>query len=372
MKVIILLTVSYICILIFQMLYIKYASSIRDPQLEEKAKFNRENKVKILNYFKKILKERLNLLNSNKMNYDEWIDYNNKNIIVPYDDKHKYYIFLWEFLPENNNAILRVLANEKLLNLSWVDVLKVNNEKLLFTKYTTDLFHIQNFYDTAKDKKFNEIKYNWLDPLTQKTVLKKSVYIKWEDKETGKSGVIGIGIDLEYLDDNNTFFYFNELGYKYPFFISLLTYVMSIILYKLKGETHPGFKAIIFLFITNVYLTIFLTKHENYGSNNMENKKKENINSGILSVSFLVGINIFILNTFQKSLKRDLFVESGFVFCVSVMMLLLATIKNTNFMSTDEVLKSRLISQMIFNFSIVLNSLIIINYIIYLLSYKLS
>ena len=211
-----------------------------------------------------------------------------------------------------------------------------------------------------------------MDPLTVKTVAKKSVVLKWDDKTNGKTCVIGMGVDLEYLDEDNIFYYFKELGYTYPALISVLTLVISIILYKLKGEQNSNFKAMFFLLLTNTYLTYFLSKHEIYGSSDLEHKKEQNINSGILSISFLVGVNVFILTTLEKSIQKILFTESGFIFAISLILLLIATLKSTNFMSTSDVIKSRLSTQLIFNFAIILNTLIIMNYIIYILSFKLS
>ena len=371
MKFIIFLIVIYICIVIFQIFYITKASNIKNVAHEENIKFNKDNEAYLMEYFKKILTERVNLLYSKNMSYEEWLDYNRKNVLVNYGKEHKYYIFLFEVLP-NNNYIQRVSANADFINLSWNDILKVNDEQLIYTKFTTDKDLIKNFYDSSSDNDFSEVKYYWLDPLTVKTVAKKSVVLKWDDKTTGKTGVIGMGVDLEYLDEDNIFYYFKELGYTYPALISVLTLVISIILYKLKGEQNSNFKAIFFLLLTNTYLTYFLSKREIYGSSDLEHKKEQNINSGILSISFLVGVNVFILTTLEKSIQKILFTESGFIFAISLILLLIATLKSTNFMTTSDVIKSRLSTQLIFNFAIILNTLIIMNYIIYILSFKLS
>lgn len=371
MKFILNLLVLYICIIIVQMFYIKYATDIKDLKHEANVKFNRENEEQLLNFFKNTLTERLNLLKTKKMSYHEWIDYNKEHVLAEYDNAHQYYIFIFEVLP-NHNYIQRVSANDNLVDVSWDDILKVNNEKLIYTKYATDKSLIQNFYDISSINDFNEIKYYWLDPLTTRSVSKQSIVARWDDKESGKTGVIGMGLDLEYIDENNIFFYFKEMGYGPAALISLLTFIISVVLYKLKGEKNQNSKAIIFLLLTNIYLMYFLGKYELYGSNDMENKKQENINSGILSVSFLVGVNIFILTALQKAIKKHLFTESGVVFGVSLILLLIATLKNTNFMSSSDVLKSRLTTQLIFNFAIILNILIIINYIMYILSFKLT
>jgi hypothetical protein len=114
----------------------------------------------------------------------------------------------------------------------------------------------------------------------------------------------------------------------------------------------------------------FLSRKELYGSNTTELEKQQNINSGILSASFLVGVNIFILNSLQKSLKKDLFLESGFVFAISLILLLIATYKLTDYGTISDIIKVRLSNQLVFNFSVLLNGLIVLNYIIYILTNK--
>lgn len=370
MKFILLLITIYICIVIFQISYIYYISKKENINEDKKIKFNKEHETKLIEFFKKNINERLNLLYSKKLSYDDWLIYNREKVLLDYDHEYKYYFFVFEIMPRKR-SVQKVTANEKLVNRSWNDVLKVNNEKLLYTKYTTDRNLIQNFYDSSTDYEFSEVKYYWLDPITNKSVLKKSVVKRWIDKTTGKVGVIGIGLDLEYLDKNNTFQYYEEIGYFTPINISLLTIALSIIIYKLRGQENTDYKSLFLLLITNIYLTIFLTQTENYGSNDMENKKESDINSGLLSASFLAGINIFILNTFQKSLKIDLFTESAFIFGVSLILLLVATLRETDFLITNDIIWSRISSQLIFNFAVILNTFIILNYLIYILTAKL-
>lgn len=371
MKFILLLITIYICIVIFQISYIYYLSKIENINEEKKIKFNRQNERKLIDFFKKNINERLNLLYSKKLSYDDWLIYNREKVLVNYENEYKYYFFVFELLPRNR-SVQKVTANDKLVNRSFNDVLKVNNEKLLYTKFTTDKKLIQSFYNSSRENEFSEVKYYWLDPITNKSVLKKSIVKRWTDKTTGKVGVIGIGLDLEYLDKNNTFDYYEEIGYVTPINISLLTLVLSIIIYKLRGEGNTGFKALFLLLITNIYLTVFLTKKENYASSDMENKKEADINSGLLSASFLAGISIFILNTFQKSLKIDLFTESAFIFGVSLILLLIATLRETDFLSTNDIIWTRITTQLIFNFALILNTFIILNYLIYILTAKLN
>lgn len=369
MKVIIYLTIAYICIIILQVIYIKYTFKEANKQ-DPNAKFNRENEKKLIEHFKKIISERLNLLYSGKMNFNEWIKYNRENVFISYD-KYKYYTFIWERL-DNKTSLNRVTGDKLLYDLSWDDILKSNFEKMIYTKYTTDPNLINNFYESTKNGTFSKIKYYSIDRTTNKSIEKISIIARWYDKESGKTGTIGIGYNTEYLDNINSFYYLKELGYVYPIFLSILTLIMSILLYKFKNNKHPGYKAFLLLILSNIYLTHFFTKREIYGNNRMEEHKETSINSGILGVSFLVGVNVFILNALQKSLKKDLFTESGFIFALSLLLLLMATLKVTNFMSASDVLKNRLITQMIFNFAVILNTLIVINYMIYILSIKIK
>lgn len=368
MNCISIITITYIFIIIFQCIFFKY---FVHKNINLNIEYNNKNSKDILLNFERIMTDRINLLNSNKMNFDDWIKYNIDNSLYE-KDGYKYYIFIYESLKNTNEQrfVCRVHGNKNYINLSWEDILKDTTEKLSYSKYTTDPNLISNMYKLTDINSFSDINYYWVDPLTSTSSLKKTKVINYYDKNTDKKGVIGMGIDIIDLSYISKYIYINQIDYKYIIFISLLSFVMSITLFKLNKQNKFCTKSILLLLFINIYLTHFLNNKEFYGSNRTEYEKKTDINSGILSVSFLVGVNIFILSTLQNSLKLNLFSESGFVFSVSLILLLIATLKTTDYLISVDVLNDRLSTQLVFNIAILLNTLIIFNYIIYILEKK--
>jgi Mg2+/Co2+ transporter CorB len=100
------------------------------------------------------------------------------------------------------------------------------------------------------------------------------------------------------------------------------------------------------------------------GSFASENTKIQNINSSVLGISFLIGVNIFILTSLKKEVKQKLFIESGLIFSISVILLLVVMFKVTNYMNIRHLMEDRISTQLVFNFAILLNMFVIINYII--------
>jgi hypothetical protein len=127
-------------------------------------------------------------------------------------------------------------------------------------------------------------------------------------------------------------------------------------------------KATILLVFTSTYLINFINSQELIGSFSTENTKIQNITNSVLGISFLIGVNIFILTSLKKELKQKLFVESGLVFSFSIILLLMAMFSMTNHMNIKELMENRISTQLVFNFSILLNMFVIVNYIMHVIS----
>ena len=232
-------------------------------------------------------------------------------------------------------------------------------------------------YDLSSSKKPTNITYFWTDynnKTFQNDIMRKeSIIYRWEDKRTDKKGIISIGFSVEDVSSTNIFYYFNSINYIYIAAISLLISLVSFVIYKLNVQNN-SFDSIIkpigFLILLNLYLLFFLQSKEYIGSSEIEKNKITDINSGILSVSFLVGVNTFIITSLKKSFKKNLFIESSLIFAISLILLLFSAFKITNFTTIDELVKDRISHQLVFNFSIILNIFVIINYIIHILQSK--
>lgn len=372
MKQILFLTIIYVFILIIQYIYLNYFVSVKHSGLKKKIDWNNNNIENLIHDIDDILIKRINELK--KMSYDTWIKYNNKNVFVTIH-YNKYYLFGYENLEHNhhNRYITKIHANKTYIDLSWDDVLKDIDEKLINLKHSTDKNLISDSYNISDLSSPQTIKYYWIDPLSKRPVIKLSRVIRYSDEKSGRSGVIGIGIDLKDLSVDNSYVYWQKISWGCPVFISIFVYISSILIYKINGDRNIHYKSLFFLLIMNIYLTYYLGNSEINGTSLSEHKKEQNINSGIMSISFLFAVNIFILTTLQKSFKSTLFTESGFIFSLSILLLLLfAMIKKTDNKTTNDLISNRLCTQLLFNASIILNMLIIFNYILYVLSIKLG
>ena len=84
--------------------------------LDDKINYNNENYDKLIIFFNKILKDRQQLLESGKMNYNEWIKYNNDNIVIEIDGK-KYFIWIYEQLNSESQIISKANINKQFLKV---------------------------------------------------------------------------------------------------------------------------------------------------------------------------------------------------------------------------------------------------------------
>ena len=98
----------------------------------------------------------------------------------------------------------------------------------------------------------------------------------------------------------------------------------------------------------------------------IEQDRVKDINDGILSISFLAAVNIYILQTL-KAVKgyNDLHNESAFLFTLALILLLFALYKKTNYNKIDEIRVHRIKKQFMYNLSIYVNLFILFNYIVY-------
>lgn len=98
-----------------------------------------------------------------------------------------------------------------------------------------------------------------------------------------------------------------------------------------------------------------------------ENLKIETVNKNILNLSFLSSINLFILNILYYS-NKDLFIETSVFFGMTIFLLLLATYKSTSQNSIYDLISVTITNTYIFNYAVILNILILANFIFYTFS----
>lgn len=367
------LLLVYVVIVCLQYLYTRYKDKLfpSNSKLDAKIKFNNDHYAELKEFLATELQNRVDLLTEGKMSYREWIKYNKENMLVKFNDK-EYYFFIFE-RGENSegteqSAIETVVhANKNYVGLSWVDVMKDVGEKFVFLKQTTDPNLIRNMFEIGRHG-ITALRYFWPDPLELKPVSKESQVLTVPSGEDHNEFLIGIGIDLDNLDTTNKFYYVNNIHYGYIALISILTVTISIltILFS-KPNHHAPWKPFAFLILTNLYLTHFLNNSEYYGNASTEIKKVDQINSGINSVSFLVGVNTFIITSLTRSSDVELFTQSAVVFAISIILLLFSAFKITDAITIHDLIEDRLGNQLIFNFSILLNVFVVLNYVVSIL-----
>jgi hypothetical protein len=206
--------------------------------------------------------------------------------------------------------------------------------------------------------------YFWPDPIESIPVKKESQIINIPKGKYHNELNLGIGIDLENLDKTNRLQYSNFIHLSYVIIISLLTFLITIIVSIFSNKRDTNFKPYMFLILSNLYFLHFLTNTEYQGKTETEIKKIDQINNGILSISFLVGVNTFIITSLTKSSNVELFTQSATVFAISVILLLFSAFKVTDAITINDLIQDRISNQLIFNFSILLNAFVVLNYIV--------
>jgi len=367
------LILTYIIIIIIQFILVKYRIYNSDELKSSNIKtleYNIKNKQKIENIFNNEIDRRVKLLENGTLNYQDWIKYMNDNIFLDIDG-NKYYFFVGEKL-DDNTFMIRSHANKGYIDFSWEDVLKDYNEALVSTKYETDKDLLINAYNlSGPNLKIEKIKYYWLDPLSKSSVEKETTVKRWTEKRTGRTGIIGIGKTTEILSDIHSNIQLFKVKKTILALISISTLLLAIIINFMERQTHYSkYKSQIILILLNIYFYYFITINEEPSSFKSEMDKVKEINRGILSVSFLASVNIFILTTLNNELKTGLFTESSIIFGLSMFLLLFATLKDTNYKNIHDVLELRVSNQLIFNYSILYNTFIIMNFLIYAISIK--
>ena len=101
-----------------------------------------------------------------KLDYKDWIDYNNKNPFFNKSDDIKYYMQIWRVIPntDNRNFTLKVYPDQTVLNYSWIDFLNYLNNRSISNKFPTDPELIRKFY-LNDENPYSVFTYNFYDPV---------------------------------------------------------------------------------------------------------------------------------------------------------------------------------------------------------------
>jgi hypothetical protein len=367
----------YVCYVILQMYVVKnyildWQTLITGKNVEQ-MKYNLGHKPELTAAFTKEIVSRMKMLEH--MEYSEWIGYNNTNAVITHEN-YEYDIFIFErsvnalenYL-SNSHYTLRANKNVDLLGLSYVDLLRQANYAFLFSLFQPNPDFLETIFKGPQYEDGTNIYAHFMtDPSTNRAVKTNAITGVWKkviDSEHQFEGVMFIGYNLIDVEVQYANKYFEFLDLPFMTIVSVGTIIVSLLLYHASGQRNFGM-SLLFLSILNIYITTFINTKEGVTTLAVENDKVKDINDGILSISFLAAVNIYILQTL-KEIKdhRNLHNESAFLFTLALVLLLFALYKKTNYNKIDDIRTHRIKKQLAYNTTIFVNLFILFNYLVY-------
>jgi len=185
----------------------------------------------------------------------------------------------------------------------------------------------------------------------------------WEKGD--KTGIIGMGYTITELSDKKKIKYKDFINSKVSFIYLLVTAAVTIFILN-----RSIFMAMIFFSLALGTFLVYAESREFIGSATTENIKTENMNRKILSISFLIGVNIFILKTMESKYTLNEFSDIAVLFSLSIILLLFTIFNYPSPSTVTSVMKERISKQLIFNLSVILNIFIIFTYFAHIISTK--
>ena len=358
-------TIIFISFWIIYLLSIKYYYN-KPAKISDEIVFNLKNKDNLIDIFMKEIGKRENLLKN--ISYEEWINYNKLNPFIQINN-YKYHFYIYELSEESKfieaNFINRLNQDKEIENMSYRDILQKREYEFVFSKYKSDNQLIKNMY--FNNKEFNDINYYWYDPELKIITRKHSITKNFEKDDI--KGLIGIGLNIEDITDDQSLKFYNLIDKTSLIVLIILLYLISLIM-TLFDRDKIRATPIIFLLIIYSYILYYLGQRSEFSSFKVEENKFKFLSDSILSASFLIGVNVFILNSIQKYdkvRKNILFINSTILFALSLILLLRTLYRKTNYDTVEEMKSLRTTSQLFFNCVVIINVFIIINYFIYII-----
>ena len=368
---------AYVCYVILQMYVVKnyvldWQSLIKGSNVDQ-MHYNLAHKPELVEAFTKEVSSRMKMLEH--MDYVEWLNYNNKHAVVNHGG-YEYDIFIYERAVNslenylsNSHYTLRANKNIDNLGLSYADLLRQTNYAFLFSLFQPNPDFLETIYKGPRyEDNTNIYAHFTMDPATNravKTNVLTGIWKKEIDSEHVFEGVILLGYNLLDVESQYSNKYFEFMDQSFLVIVSIGSIVASLLLYHSSGQKN-FWMSLLFLSILNIYLATFINTKEGVTTLAVENDKVKDINDGILSISFLAAVNIYILQTL-KEVKghNELHSESAFLFTLALVLLLFALYKKTNYNKIDDIRIHRIQKQYVYNTSIFVNLFILFNYLVY-------
>lgn len=366
---IIVLFILFLIIIVFQIYYTFYLPMYYEANLqkiETKKEFNLKNKDKIENIFYEKLNKFGDQINYDEIDFTEWYENVKKEQFINIDN-NEYYIFIYEKIANLDEYVNLLTYNKDESNIQFDDYIKINQESLLNTQFFISENIAENMFYLSTFGEIRNFNFYWIDPKYHYSVVKSSYFTKWKSTD-GREGIIGVGMDTDILSYDSLYKYIKHIHKPELLFVIMIVFINSLILFSLNNN-FSSIKSIVFLIATNIYILNYINTEETVSTVDFETNKIEEINKSILNISFLSSVSIFIIQLIYKK-NRNLFIETGCVFSLSIICLLCACYKSTNQNNVFEIIGGRVTNQFLFNMSVFLNFIIILNFIFYTLFKK--
>ena len=334
---------------------------------EKRFESNINNEEKIIQVFKDTLEKRLQLLKT--MNYDDWLEYNKNNKIVEFNGQ-KYFIFIYESSNFDSMYIVRSTLNDDMYNRNHKleRQMIINEYSLLeqFPPYENLPAEMQMM--TTDNNGFNNLSYNWLHGYLKIPVKYNTIFTKYN--QDNFKGIIGMSYAKEDLYVKYLNIYYNFIDKFNLFVLNFFIVFVSIVLYLIDSNDKNFIQSIIILFISWLFLLYQLSQTATTTTIQIETEKGKELSQNFLGASFLIGINVFIINLLDNKNKLISKIDTAnikksivFLFFMVVLFLLVSLVKTDNFKSADDLRRLRINKQFYYNFSIFYNLIICVIFI---------
>lgn len=367
-------------LMIVQMYYIKiYIINWRSRITGVKTKhmqWNIDNKGLINKTLIEEANKRIEMLK--EMNYDEWLNYNNKHPDVVID-KYKYNIFVYERIknPDANydvkdSFILRANKNQEILGLPYDELLKLANYTFLFTIFSPNVNFLSNIYNGSQYKEgINIYSYYTVDENINRPVKSNVIagrFTKTQDDGEVFDGLLYFPYSLVDIEEQYANKYYDFTSKTFMYVVSISILLVTLVLRYIVGNDDYVWLPYVFLVTAVYYLISFIDTIEGITNLEGENERTKEINDGILSISFLAAVNVFIIQSIRDNKKsKHSYYEAAILFMVGLILLLISLYKITNYNRIDELRQHRIVKQFSYNASVYINIFILLYYSFYVI-----
>lgn len=364
---------------IIEMYYIKiyienWRSRITGTKTEQ-MQWNIENKGLLNKTMTEEIGKRLKMLD--KMPYDDWINYNNMNNDVLIG-KYRYDLLLFERI-KNPNAnygvqdtfILRSGKIKELLGLTYDELLKQANYTFLFSIFSPNPNLLNNIYNGPRYKEgVNIYSYFTVDENVNRPVKSNIIAGRFSKNQDGNefTGIIYMPYGLVDIEEQYANKYYDFMSTYTLIVINMSILFVALILRYVVGKDIYVWLPYLFLFTAFYYLINFLDTIEGITNLEGENERTKHIDDGILSISFLAAVNVFIIQSIRDNkTSKHAYYEAAILFMLGLILLLISLYKITNYNRIDEVRTHRILKQFSYNATIYVNIFILVYYSFYVI-----